>query len=330
MEPEGRYTIIGSLVLLLAAVTIFALVWLGGYSRVEQHFYTIYFERQSLRGIQIGGDVSIRGLKVGQIVSYAISPANVNRVKVNIRVDGQSPVSTDTTAAISRNLVTSVARIDLETPNPPGPVLATVPTGESYPVIPEGSSEFDAISDAVNQIAITGDEALRNLNELLNEPNRRAFTESVEGLRKLMSGLGDRLDTLDVASRELSRTAASIQVSGERITTAVETTASTFNETLRPLAGNADVAIRDLRGLFADTRKAVGELTRTVAGLERSTATTLDRTAQAADVGLLEFRSTARELRIVVDGLNRTLDKLADPRATLLGPGPGQLGPGER
>lgn len=330
MEPEGRYTIIGSLVLLLAAVTVFALVWLGGYSRVEQHFYTIYFERQSLRGIQIGGDVSIRGLKVGQIVSYVISPSNVNRVKVNIRVDGQSPVSTDTTAVISRNLVTSVARIDLETPNPPGPILAGIPSGESYPIIPEGSSELDAISDAVNQIAINGGEALRNINELLNEDNRRAVTDSVKGLRDLMAGLGTRLESLDGAARDLSRTAESIQVSGERITTAVETTASTFNRALRPLAGNADATLRDLRGLFADTRKAIADLNGTVAGLERSTSTTLDRTAQAADIGLLEFRSTARELRIVVDGLNRTLDKLADPRTTLLGPGASQLGPGER
>ena len=323
MEPEGRYTIIGSLVLLLAAVIVFALVWLGGYSRVEQHFYTIYFEKQSLRGIQVGGDVSIRGLKVGQIVSYAISPANVNRVKVNIRVDGQSPVSTDTTAAISRNLVTSVARIDLETPNPPGPVLLNIPPGEVHPVIPEGSSEFEAISDAVNQIAITGDEALRNINELLNEDNRRAVTDSVNGLRTLMTGLSDRLQSLDVAARDLSRTAESIQASGERITTAIETTANGFNQALRPLASNANASLQDLR-------RTMSELNRTVAGLERSASTTLDRTAQVADIGLLEFRSTARDLRIVVDGLNRTLDKLADPRATLLGPGTGQLGPGER
>ena len=319
MEPEGRYTIIGTLVLLLAAVTVLALVWLGGYSRVEQHFYTIYFERQSLRGIQVGGDVAIRGLKVGQIVSYAISPDNVNRVKVNIRVDGQSPVSNDTTAVISRNLVTSVARIDLETPNPPGPILTGVPQGESWPVIPEGSSEFDTISDAVNQITLNGEEALRNLNELLNENNRRAFGESVTGLRDLMTGLSGRLDALDGAARDLSRTAEAIQ-----------DTANTFSQSMRPLAQDTGAALRDLRTLFNDMRRSLGSLGQTMERIERTTASTLDKAGQATDVGLLEFRATARELRIVVDGLGRTLDKLTDPRATLLGPGPSQLGPGER
>ena len=330
MEPEGRYTIIGTLVLLLAAVTLFALVWLGGYSRVEQHFYTIYFERQSLRGIQVGGDVNIRGLKVGQIVSYAISPVNVNRVKVNIRLDGQSPVSTDTTAVISRNLVTSVARIDLETPNPPGPILSAIPSGESSPVIPEGSSEFDAISDAVNQITLNGEEALRNLNELLNENNRRAFSESVTGLRDLMTGLTGRLEALDNAARDLSRTAMAIQTSGERITNAFEDTAKTFAQSMRPLAQDTGAAMRDLRVLFGDTRTSINQLGATMARLERTTTTTLDKAGQATDVGLLEFRATARELRIAVDGLGRTLDKLTDPRSALLGPGVGQLGPGER
>lgn len=330
MEPEGRYTIIGTLVLLLAAVTVFALVWLGGYSRVDQHFFTIYFERQSLRGIQVGGEVNVRGLKVGQVTGYSISPDNVNRVKVEIRIDGHSPVSEDTTAVISRNLVTSVARIDLETPNPPGPVLRSVPSGESHPVIPEGSSEFDAISDAVNQIAVTGEEALRNLNEMLNEDNRKAVGETVDSLRNLMNGLSSRLAALDDATVSLTRTAESIQLAGNRIASSIEQTSRQLNRSLVPLTADASATMRDLRGLFEDSRKALGDLAGTTGRLEQSTGQVLERTAQAADIGLLEFRAMARDLRTVVDGLNRTLDKLADPRTTLLGAGEGQLGPGER
>ena len=54
------------------------------------------------------------------------------------------------------------------------------------------------------------------------------------------------------------------------------------------------------------------------------------KASEAADVGLLELRSTARDLRIAIDGLGRTLDKFTDPRSAILGPGDGQLGPGER
>ncbi|MET0507858.1 MAG: MlaD family protein [Burkholderiaceae bacterium] len=330
MEPEGRYTIIGSLVLLLAAVTIFALVWLSGYSRISQRYYTIYFERQSLRGLQVGGDVNIRGLRVGQVINYKISPSNVNRVKVNIRLDEESPVSINTTAIISRNLVTGVARVDLETPNPPGDVLTAIGAGETYPVIPEGSSEFDVFSDAFNRIAITGEEALRNLNALLNEENRQAFNQTVASLRDLMTGLTGRLDTLDTAGRDLTRTAEALQQSGDRIASAVEQTTGTVNRSLKPLATDVGTTMRDMRTLFDQARKTVAELGAATGRLEQASSRAVVKAAEAADVGLLELRSTARDLRTAVDGLGRTLDKLSDPRAALLGPGEGQLGPGER
>lgn len=330
MEPEGRYTIIGSLVLLLAAVTIFALVWLSGYSRISQRYYTIYFERQSLRGLQVGGDVNIRGLRVGQVINYKISPSNVNRVKVNIRLDEESPVSINTTAIISRNLVTGVARVDLETPNPPGDVLTAIGAGETYPVIPEGSSEFDVFSDAFNRIAITGEEALRNLNGLLNEENRQAFNQTVASLRDLMTGLTARLDTLDTAGRDLTRTAEVLQQSGDRIASAVEQTTGTVNRSLKPLATDVGTTMRDMRTLFDQARKTVAELGAATGRLEQASSRAVVKAAEAADVGLLELRSTARDLRTAVDGLGRTLDKLSDPRAALLGPGEGQLGPGER
>lgn len=330
MEPEGRYTIIGTLVLLLAAVTIFALVWLSGYSQDTQRYYTIYFERQSLRGLQVGGDVNIRGLRVGQVVNYQISASNVNRVKVNIRVDAQTPVSENTTAVISRNLVTGVARIDLETPNPPGEQLAAVRTGENYPVIPEGASEFDVISDAFNRIALTGEEALRNLNGLLNEDNRAAFNQTVASLRDLMQGLTGRLDALDTAGRDLTRTAEALQQTGDRIATAVERTTGTVNSSLKPLASDVGTTMRDLRSLFEQARRTVSDLGTTAGRLEQASGKAVAKASEAADVGLLELRSTARDLRTAVDGLGRTLDKLTDPRTTLLGPGDGHLGPGER
>ena len=48
MEPEGRYTIIGMLLLVLAATAVWAGIWLTGQVGGAVRYYTIYFERQSL------------------------------------------------------------------------------------------------------------------------------------------------------------------------------------------------------------------------------------------------------------------------------------------
>lgn len=330
MEPEGRYTLIGTLVLLLAATAIAALVWLSGYTKAGERSYTIFFERQSLRGLQVGGEVNIRGLKVGQVTGYSILPSNVNRVKVNIRIDAKTPVSDNTTAVIGRNLVTGVARIDLETPNPPGPLLVASASGEQYPVIAEGSSEFDVISDAFNRIALTGEATLRNLNALLADENTRAFSQTIAAVRDLATGLNRRLELVDGIGADLRTTATALQGAGERIAGVVERTSGALTAQVGPIAAQTATTLREIQLLVGQTRQAVDELAQAAGQLEKSSTQAIGKAADAADQGLLEFRVTARDLRSGLDSLGRTLDSLQDPRSLLLGPADGQLGPGER
>jgi phospholipid/cholesterol/gamma-HCH transport system substrate-binding protein len=330
MEPEGRYTIIGVLLLVLAACTVWAGIWLSGYVSGAVRYYTIYFEHQSLRGLQVGGEVNARGLKIGRVEAYSFSPDDVNRVKVDIRVDSGTPVAVNTTANVGRNLVTGVARIDLITPSPAGENLSAAPAGEKWPVIREGTSEFDQISDAFNRIAVTGEAALANLRDLLTEENRAALSEAVVSIRQLTDGLAIRLGAIDTATSALAGTAESLQDATRRITVAVERTSARLEESLVPLSGQAGAALADIRRLVADSRKTLSGISAAVNALERQAARAADEVADGADIGLLELRATARDLRVGIDGLNRTLERYQDPRATLLGPAESQLGPGEK
>ena len=97
----------------------------------------------------------MRGVKVGRVESYELSPQNINQVDVTIRVEEDTPVRENTTAVVSRNLVTGLARIDLITPTNPGPELLRNPAGEDYPVIAEGTSDLDQIADALSRLAVT-------------------------------------------------------------------------------------------------------------------------------------------------------------------------------
>ncbi len=330
MEPEGRYTIIGALLLLLAACIVAAGVWLTGYVSGSLRYYTIYFERQSLSGLQVGGDVNARGLKIGRVEDYSFSPDSVNRVRVDIRLDSSTPVSENTVANVGRNLVTGIARIDLDTPNPPAKPLSVVPPGETYPVIPEGTSEFDQISDAFNRIAVTGEAALANLRDLLTPENRLALSQTILSIRDLTGGLSARLAALDAAGSRLTDAVGSLQDAGDRITTAIERTSGNIDAQVGPLAGRAARTLGDLQSLLAESQKSLATVTRAITTLEQQSARAAGKVADSADSGLLELRATARELRMGMDNLNRTLERYQDPRATLLGPADAQLGPGEK
>ena len=68
MEPDARHAWVGLAVLALGALLAAGLYWLSG---AEQHAvkrYTVYFEKQSLEGLQINSDVRMRGITVGKVV----------------------------------------------------------------------------------------------------------------------------------------------------------------------------------------------------------------------------------------------------------------------
>jgi ABC-type transporter Mla subunit MlaD len=75
MESEARYTLVGATIIALVVAGIAAIFWLkGAGTRDEARLYTIYFQRQSLDGLQVGADVTMLGVSVGKVVDYAIDP----------------------------------------------------------------------------------------------------------------------------------------------------------------------------------------------------------------------------------------------------------------
>lgn len=313
MEPEARYTTVGATLVALVMAVVLAMTWLartGG--RADYRYYTIYFERQSLEGLQIGGQVDMRGVKVGRVESYSISRQNINRVQVVVRIDRDTPVSTNTVAVVDRNILTGLARINLVTPGQPGPELAAVQPGESYPIIPEGQSDIEQLTGAVNRLAITGASALANLEQLLNKENRDAFATALANLRDVSGALSKRMGRLDEVADALAKSAVDFSRSSREIAEAVEGVTSGAQPALK------------------ETHAAMRELARAMQALERETNAVAKRLDHAADSGAHEIRATAQELRSSAEILSRAADRLQDPRAAFFGPSEGQLGPGER
>jgi len=325
MEPESRYTLIGAAVLAMIAMLSAALIWLSAGATGEFRFYMIHFERQSLDGLQQGSDVNMRGVKVGRVEGYELSPHNINRVDVTIRVSRNTPVSINTTAVVSRNLVTGLARIDLVTPGTPGPELVTILPGEDYPVIAEGTSGLSQIADTLSRVAITGESALASLDQLLGVENREAVMQTVAAVRDLAIGLDGRLDRLDVAAdavRDTARGFRETAVAFQGAARALEQAGSNASAAVVQAAAKIDP-------LSDQARAALADLSAAARSLERESAAVVKRLETTVDAGGMELRVTARELRGSAEALARTAERLRDPLSTLLGPSPAQLGPGE-
>jgi phospholipid/cholesterol/gamma-HCH transport system substrate-binding protein len=330
MEPEARYTMIGSVLLAIIVALVAGFVWLSSSGRASDfRFYTIYFERQSLEGLQVGGDVNMRGVKVGRIENFTISRDNINKVKVTIRVARATPVSENTTAVVARSIVTGLARINLDTPGTPGPELVTVAAGERYPVITEGTSNLDQIADSVSKLASQADIALENLNSVMGDKNKKSFAQALTAIRDLSVGLNRRLETIDEMSASFQASSTAFQGLSRDLSGASGKVANA----VAPVGDEASQSLREanetLKQLRQSTANLEREMVKSLAVLNQGVAGLSSRTDDAVDVGLNELRATTADLRSSLAIVSRTLDRLQDPKAILIGPSTSQLGPGE-
>src|SRR5512144_167988 len=312
MEAESKYTYVGLALVILVAALVTGVIWLNRTgTRSDFNYYTIYFERQPLDGLQLGADVDMRGIKIGRVEDYQLQPENINRVKVNVRTDRRAPVRTNTVAIVTRNFVTGIAKVDLITPEPLGPPLTELRDDQQHPVIPEGESNLDALAGKVNQLGDMAAETLENLNDVLKPRNRVAFTETLDNLRKLTGGLNARLAELDKTMAALNGVAADIGSASNRVAKVAEGAGAELGPTIR----QTEQTMKDISAAAVSLEKQVGALSRDF--------------GSAANATEEQLTSAAIELRRTVESLNRVLDRLQDPRAALLGATKTQRGPGE-
>lgn len=290
MEPEARYALVGSVVLAIVVGLVVAVVWLVSTVGSDERAYEIVFERQSLEGLQVRGEVRMRGIRVGSVTGYEFSVTKPGAVRVFISVAASTPVRTSTRAIVDRHLVTGIAAIRLLNLDETSPLLPRQKPGQPPPIIAEGQSELQQFAGTIAQLAQRVDETMRRVNTLLSPENEAAFAETLDNVRKLSAN----------ANRAVER----LQSRYDRVGAEAETT-------------------------IRETAAMVRDVTVTTEQLRAEMTRLADRTDDLMSSGNSELRYTAREIRSAADALGVAARKLSSPRSALFGPPDAGLGPGE-
>ena len=313
MEPEAKYTLVGTAALILVALLAAALMWLKSSGEgANAHRFKIYFEKHSLEGLEPRSYVTMQGMKVGSVTGFRFSSGRKGAVEVFVSLDPGTPVRRSTTATTERHLVTGLATVRLANATEDSPLLEEAPEGEPYPVINEGGSPMQQMSDTVTQLAQRADDTMRRLNATLTPENIAAFGEILDNLRKVSRRVDGLLAKAD---------ATIVSVGGAA-------------DDLRALAGairaDADTLTKRYDALGADATASIGEIRDAV----RKMGADVDRLSKRADALLAsgdeDLRETARAVRSAADSLGATASRLRDPRQAIYGPPEGALGPGEK
>lgn len=312
MESEARYIQVGLVTLLLIALLVGGLAWLAGRTgQTAQDRYLVYFRAQSLEGLQINSDVRMQGVKVGKVVDYAILPGEAHKVRVLLQVDDRTPVMAGVKAIVSRHLVTGLAAIDLENPPQATEALIQVPEGEKYPVIPEGVSRLDKVTNSLEELGKSSQESFSRFNALLSDRNQRAIANTLANLSRAT-------DDLNKALPEIQATAVSVQ----RAANQIDGLGAEARVALKESAGQLSKVAGETSATLVSTRATLDRMDREMTDLSGQIKLTTDLAGQ-------DIQSTAQSLREAGDALKDSGRALSDPAQVLFGPNPKHLGPGE-
>lgn len=310
MEAKAHYALVGIVIILLTVSLVSAVLWLGARGRgADISQYTIYFKDQTLDGLQVDSTVTMKGIKIGSVKSFEISPRNIEQVKVLLEVDESAPVKHDTKAVIRRNLLTGLAYVDLEGGSQGSQPLVEVLEGEEYPVIPEGRSEFTAIAQSVPNLMEKGGVLFDNVGAFFSEENYKLVNETLVNLSKVSNALGHNEKKIEAFLNNASDLVTDLR----RVTDSLDKAA----------AGGRFVRIsEDLEATLSNTKRVSGALDSQVSQM----VTTFKSSAEAI---VKQTGTLAANLSRAAENFAAALERFEEPRSAILGPNQGALGPGE-
>ena len=297
METRAHYVAVGAFVLTMIVLAFAAVLWLGRTELTTQYArYDIYFIGP-VSGLRVGAAVEYSGVPVGKVSEIKLDPANVEQIRVTVEIDASVAIKADAAAAVETNLLSGVSYIQIVGGTQDAPLLLPQ-EGQRYAVIRSHRSRFASVAARAPQLLEKASDTLDNLNELLDDKNRRAVSETLENIRIFSAGLDDtnkHIAELAVNANTAMLAASSLLGSVDRSYSGPDGLGNRASSAL----GDFDRVAKDLQLALQDARP----------GLRAFSQQTL------SDIGAL-----VGETRQLISGLNRLTAEIArDPSRVLFG-----------
>ncbi len=185
METRARYALIGFFILAVLGAGFGFVYWLenkGGFG--ERTTYRIQFE-SAVPGLYIGSAVLFNGIRVGDVTSVGLDPAQPQLVLATISVMKDTPIREDT-------------RVNVEQQGLTGGVAVTLTGGTSTERLPTdgGFATLVAPRNVGRDWTQSARDAFQEVEQILDE-NRIPVNETIENIRVFTDALARNTDKVD-------------------------------------------------------------------------------------------------------------------------------------
>ena len=251
MENRSNNVLVGSVVLILLAVTVAFLIWLAGFGGTSEQRYDILF-KTSVDGLAKGSAVTFSGVPVGKVEDIAIMPDQPELIKVRIAIKQGTPVLQGTSATIAGVGFTGVSQITLD-----GAVQGAPPIDQpgpyGYPLIPPRAGGLGAVLANAPQLLDRLTVLTERLSDVLSPANQKSIQGILAHVDTISGSLADRSD--DIAAT-LAQTRVAIQQAGDAAQK-IGNLADTTNGNIKPILANLNSAVTSAKSSMANLDSAI-------------------------------------------------------------------------
>ena len=320
MEAVRERTLVGLFVLIAGGLLLGTMVVISGGLGGATVSHRAYFKFAG--GVQAGAPVRYGGMLVGKVQRVRVDPGNSTRIEIDVTVDRNAPVKTDSVAKIwtlgplTDNYIEITTGSEHAALAAPGSALRSAEVfglGElgdaAQAMLPDVQLALQKVNQNLDGLEVT----LARANDLLNDRNRASIAGSLNGLDRTIAEVRPKANaSLDNLNSMLSDTRPKLAASlgnVQELTTrlkplldSLSTTTALANETLGHVDSTLVENRPDIRVVVTSLRDTLAKSTGLVDELDRS----LERNSYNIDDLLDNLRMTTENLRALTEALARS------------------------
>jgi phospholipid/cholesterol/gamma-HCH transport system substrate-binding protein len=304
MESRANYVAVGAFVLLMTGVIIGVTLWLAQAQFQAQYVMFEVHVPGSVSGLDLGSPVRRNGIEIGRVAAIQQDPQDPALVNVMLRVRAPSRLRADSVASITTQGLTGSSFIEI-IPGTAGSPSMDDRTTAPYPVIAFQASGIQEVLNKTPLVLSRLTTIEDQIQQILNEQNRAAITESLENIRDLTAALNRRAGTIDALIVDSGQTMHNLAGASTALTTLL----AHANGTL----AKADQLAASANTTFAQT----GKLTVNLNSIVQSDRSGLHDLTTTVPAQLNELLASTTRLTQSLNRISTGLEQ--DPSRLLLG-----------
>jgi len=257
METKANYLVIGGFVLGVLALAFVFVFWMTNLAGGGKRYYIVF--DGSVAGLTTGSSVGFNGIKVGEVQSLQLDPADARKVQVLISVHADTPVRQNSHANMQSLGLTGGTGIQISAGTPDSPFLVAT-ADNPIPVIPADRGGGQGLFDAAPAVMNNANALLLRLNDLVAE-NQDSIHKTLTNVETVTTMLAERKD-------DIAQTITDVQDGAKSFKDLSAKLEVSLGDNLNGLTRTAKDSLQEFGNFMREGRRAAATLNRVLEKLE--------------------------------------------------------------